>query len=72
LVVTKLKNGDELDLEKKGDNGPVVAKHSEHGDVGSIASRIADLLRCIDEGNTYKATVKEVLGLQVKVEVRPE
>jgi len=71
-AVKKLKVGDELELEKRGDNGPVVAKHPRYGDIGSIVSRIADLLRCMDDNFSFKATVKDISGLQVRVEVRPE
>lgn len=69
-VVKLLKVGDVLQVIKKGTQGPVVAVHN-NVIVGSIVNRIVEILNCIDEGTTYEAHVKDIMGLQVKVEVRP-
>lgn len=39
--------------------------------VGSLITRIADLLRCIQDGFSYEAEVKQMNGGNIQIEVRP-
>lgn len=71
-VVSKLKKGDKLIVEAETDQGPVIAKHATFGIAGSIVEKIPDMLRCIEAGYEYEATITEVRGVQVTVEVRPK
>lgn len=52
---------------------PVVIHLVDHGGnvVGSLITRIADLLRCIQDGFSYEAEVEEVDGGDIQVDVRP-
>lgn len=64
--------GDVLTVELK--SGPPVVIHLVDGDgntVGSLITRIPDLIRCIQDGFSYEADVKEVNGGDMQVEVRP-
>lgn len=56
------------------ESGPPVVLHliDHNGNrVGSLITRIADLLRCIQDGFSYEAEVLEVNGGDIQVEVRP-
>lgn len=55
-------------------SGPPVVIHliDSSGDVvGSLISRIADLLRCIQDGFSYEAEVKQINGGNIQIDVRP-
>jgi hypothetical protein len=39
--------------------------------VGSLITRIADLLRCIQDGFSYEAKVKQMNGGNIQIDVRP-
>jgi hypothetical protein len=67
-----LKVGDVLQVELNP--GPPVVIHLVDSDgnvVGSLITRIADLLRCIQDGFSYEADVKEINGGDFQVDVRP-
>lgn len=67
-----LKVGDVLQVVLR--SGPPVVIHLVNGDgdvVGSLITRIADLLRCIQEGFSYEAEVMQLDGGDIQVDVRP-
>jgi hypothetical protein len=70
-IIRLLKVGDELNLELRSTNGPVMAVHKTHGDVGSIVNRIAELIPCLEAGTDYVAKIISIAGVRVLVEVRP-
>lgn len=54
--------------------GPPVVIHlidEDDNAVGALITRIADLLRCIQDGFSYEAEVKQINGGDFDVEVRP-
>ncbi len=68
-VVKKLKVKDKLEVISRGKDGPIIARHSRHGDAGSIVERMANLLRCLEEGTEYIAEVLSIEGGTVRVKV---
>lgn len=70
-VVSTLGPGDVLDLRLDDTGGVrVVVAVTAGGDVaGSIVDHIRQLIRCIQEGNSYDATVHTVTGGAVVVDV---
>ena len=71
-VARKVKTGEKLRVVIEGPDHPIVARHQKHGDVGSIISRIPELLRCNDQGYSYEAEVLAVSNTRVQVRVAPE
>lgn len=71
-VANNISIGDVLEVVLH--SGPPAAIHLVNGDgsvVGSLITRIADLLRCIQDDFSYEAEVTEVDGGDIQVEVRP-
>lgn len=55
-------------------SGPRVVIHLVDGDgnvVGSLITRIPDLLRCIQDGFSYEAEVEGIDGGDIQLDVRP-
>ena len=71
-VARRVKPADRLSVVIDGPGQPIVARHKRHGDVGSIISRIPDLLRCHDRGYSYEAEVLTVSSARIHVRVAPE
>jgi hypothetical protein len=70
-TVTELEVGELLDLVKVDQPIRGVVAERYTGDmVGAITRDIALLRRCIDDGVTYEAEVRQVVGGSVTVEVR--
>ncbi len=64
--------GDVLQVVLSSGPPPVIQLIDGAGDVvGSLITRIADLLRCIQDGFNYEAEVKEINGGDIQVDVRP-
>ncbi|MEW6070909.1 MAG: hypothetical protein AB1485_09850 [Candidatus Thermoplasmatota archaeon] len=71
-VVSRLRKGDILSVELRSSNGKnFIAALSNNEIAGSIIERVADLVRCIQEGNTYEAEVLSIRGGAVNILVRP-
>jgi hypothetical protein len=70
-VIAKLKKGDQLELIAQTAAGPAIVQTPQGEEAGSITSRLADLLRCLDEGYKYVAIVMSITGGNVEVEIRP-
>jgi hypothetical protein len=70
-VISKLKPKDRLEITKEGTQGPVVGVHLKHGTAGSIVDRLAELLRCIDNGHTFEGEVISINGGQVLIRITP-
>ncbi len=70
-VVAKLKKGDQLEVVAQSAAGPAIVQTKKGEEAGSITSRLAELLRCIEEGYSYTATVISITGGIVEVEIRP-
>lgn len=70
-VVARLSAGDMLDLRLDDSSGTrvVVATTAAGHNAGSIVDHIRRLIRCIQEGNSYNATVRTVTGGAVVVDV---
>ena len=68
-VVKKLKVQDRLEVISRGKDGPIIARHPTHGIAGSIVERMANLLKCIEEGTEYIAEVISIDGGIVRVKV---
>jgi hypothetical protein len=71
-AASDLEVGDVLEVVLR--SGPRVAIDlidSSSDVVGSLITHIADLLRCIQDGFSYEAEVKEIDGGDVRVDVRP-
>lgn len=58
-----------IDLEDSGGVRVVVARTAAGSIAGSIVDNVGQLLRCIQKGNTYEATVQSVSGGAVTVGV---
>jgi hypothetical protein len=71
-AVRSLTEGDELTVRLgTADGASVVEVVTAGGDyVGALIDRIADLLRCIQDGYEYVATVISIDGGDVRVRVR--
>lgn len=67
-----LEVGDVLQVVLTSTPRVVINLVDRNGDlVGSLITRIPDLLRCIQDGFSYEAHVKEIDGGDFQVEVRP-
>ena len=71
-VARRIKEGEKLRVVIKGPDHPIVGHHRKHGDVGSIISRIPELLRCHEQGHSYEAEVLVIQNTRVHVRVAPE
>lgn len=71
-AAANLSVGDILEVVLRSGPPPAIDLVDGKGDVvGSLIIRIADLLRCLQDGFTYEAEVKQVNGGDIRVEVRP-
>jgi hypothetical protein len=64
-----LKVGDVLTVSAKGPAGPITASHPKHGLVGTITQQVPNLLRCLQLGHEFSATVIEADVPLVRVRV---
>src|SRR5207249_1268008 len=73
-VASALKVGDILDVElQTGSAAPaLVANTSSGATAGSLTpARLPQIIDCIQRGFSYVATVQQINGGQIKVEIRP-
>jgi hypothetical protein len=71
-AASELKVGDVLRVELSSGPPAVIHLVDSNGNVvGSLISRVADLLRCIQDGFDYEAEVMEINGGGIAVDVRP-
>lgn len=71
-VLASLSVDDVLNLELRGDRGPLVAVAPDGRHAGSVTSAsLADLIRCINEGHAYIALVLSLDRGRCEVEIRP-
>lgn len=70
-VVAGLVAGGDLviDLEDSGGVQVIVAKTTAGAIAGSIVDNVGQLIRCIQQGNTYAATIDAVAGGAVTIDV---
>ena len=66
-----IRTGDYLDVVAQQAAGPIVARHPKHGVVGSLISRVPDLLRCLQQGVRYRAEVLSIDIPAIIVRVAP-
>jgi len=70
-VVGTLAKGDVLKLEQRNVNGPLLAVTNASKIAGSVAGvLLINLLRCMGAGHKYNATVLNVTGGNIEVEIR--
>lgn len=71
-AAANLSIGDVLQLQLRSGTARSIDVVDQSGAVvGSIISRIADLLRCIQQGVDFEAEVLSTNGGDIRVEVRP-
>lgn len=70
-VVARLEIGAELHLTLEFDGIQRVIAQFEDDDVGSIIEELEDLIRCLQRGSTFRATVVAIDDGIVRVEVQP-
>lgn len=71
-VVSSLTVGAELDVVLADGKTPLVIARFDGSVAGSIVENLADLIRCLQFGNTYAAAVLEIDDGVIRVKVRPK
>lgn len=71
-VVSALTVGDVLtvDLDTSGGRNTVLLRTSQGDEAGALISRLTDLLRCLQQGESYEAEVTRIDGGDITVHVR--
>lgn len=69
-AIKELKVGDTLSVSIETSNGKkILAVLKGKTIVGTITEKVAELIRCIQEGNTFEAKILSISGGAIKVEI---
>lgn len=67
-VLATVSQGDILVVSLRSATGPLVAVTDVGGVLGTIATmELASLIKCISDGNAYKAKITEIIGGKVQI-----
>jgi hypothetical protein len=71
-AVSGLSVGDVLivDFDTSGGRNTVLLRTSQGDEAGALISRLAELLRCLQQGESYEAEIADIDGGDITVNVR--